>query len=80
MTSVADNPATGSAPATVGRPLIMNSVVSTLMGLRSGFNLAARFDNAQFQYGTDLSEPHFPTPGAAGLMGIAGLSIGRRRR
>jgi MYXO-CTERM domain-containing protein len=80
LTSAGDNMGTGNAQVTGGRPLIKSSVVFTFMGLPAGFNPAASINNIQFQYGTDLSEPHFPTPGAAGLLGIAGLFIGRRRR
>lgn len=80
IVSAGDNLATGNTPVTGSTPLIQSSVIFTLMGLPSGFNPAVSINNIQFQYGTSLSEPHFPTPGAAGLMGIAGLFIGRRRR
>ncbi|MBL8746145.1 MAG: hypothetical protein JNK58_07295 [Phycisphaerae bacterium] len=80
ITSAGDNPATGNSAVTGGRPLIKNSVVFTLSGLPSGFDPMARINNIQFQYGTDLSEPHHPTPGAASLLGIAAIFAGRRRR
>lgn len=80
ITSAGDNMATGQSAVTGTRPLIQSSVVFTLMGLPSGFDPAVSINNVQFQYGTSLADAHFPTPGAAALMGIAGLFAGRRRR
>jgi hypothetical protein len=45
--------------------LIQNSVVFTLPGLPSGFNVDTDIGNVFFQYGTALSEPRFPGHQAA---------------
>lgn len=80
IVSAADNVASGNAPVTGGNALIQDTVVFTLSGLPAGFDPMARITNIQFQYGTDLSEPHFPAPGPTALLGIAGLISLRRRR
>jgi hypothetical protein len=71
-------------------PLIKNSVVFTLSGLPTGFDIN-RFRNVGFQYGTALDEPQLPSnltvvplpAGAtAGLSALAGVAVvgGLRRR
>jgi hypothetical protein len=67
---------------TGGHALIKNSVVFTLGGVGSNFDLS-RIGNVSFQYGTDLSEPNIrvPAPSTAALMGLgAAASLRRRRR
>ncbi|CAG1002227.1 hypothetical protein PHYC_02978 [Phycisphaerales bacterium] len=79
LTSTGDNLATGNTPVTGSVPLVQDSVVFTLSGLPSGFDLG-RINNVWFQYGTGLDEPRNPAPGTAVLLGIGGLVVGRRRR
>src|SRR6185503_11805094 len=82
ITSAGDNTATGNTPVTGTNALIQNSVVFTLSGLPPGFNPATSISNVEFQYGTDLSEPHFPgVPEPATLVLMAGgaLLMGRRQ-
>lgn len=80
IVSLADNVATGNTPVTGTNALIQDTVIFTLSGLPQGFDPMGRIRNVQFQYGTDLSEPHFPTPGAASLVALAGLLSFRRSR
>lgn len=81
ITSAGDNLATGNSPLTSGsNALIKNQVVFTLSGLPNGFDPMAQISNVQYQYGTDLSEPHFPEPASAVLLGIAAIGLIRRRR
>lgn len=77
--STGDNPTTGNTPVTGSVPLVKDSVVFTLSGLPSGFDLG-RIDNVWFQYGTGLNEPRNPAPGTIALLGLGGLIVGRRRR
>lgn len=80
ITTAGDNPATGNGG--LNTELIHNSVDFVLSGLPSGFS-ESRITGVRFQYGTDYSEPGFnlvPAPGAAALLGLGGLMIGRRRR
>lgn len=81
ITSMGDNLATGNTPVTGTNALIKHSVVFTLGGVGSNFNLG-RIGNVSFQYGTDLSEPNItvPAPGAAGLLGLGAAGMLRRRR
>lgn len=79
ITSAGDNLGTGNMPL-MTNPLIKNAVVFTLSGLPMGFDPMTQIENIQFQYGTDLSEPHFPEPASAILMGIAAVGLLRRRR
>jgi hypothetical protein len=81
ITSAGDNPATGNTPVTGTNALIKNSVVITLSGLQTNFDLA-NISNVSFQYGTDLSEPNIKVPEAGALLlfgtGLVGL-VGYRR-
>ena len=74
-----DNSATGNGGVLGSGGLIKNSVTFVLGGIDPGFD-PATITNVQFQYGTDLSEPHTPTPGAASLLLLAGAASLRRRR
>jgi hypothetical protein len=87
ITSAGDDPNTGNN-GLIDDPIIKNSVVFTLSGLPAGFNVETGVTNVCFQYGTDLSEPHFsgkkdngggaqliPAPPAVLLMGIGGLGF-----
>ena len=61
--------------------LIKNSVVLTLTGLPSGFDVNT-IRNLSFQYGTALDEPNIPgtpAPGSIALVGGAALLLRRRR-
>lgn len=78
LTSAGDNPATGNG-GLLNDALIKNSVVFTLSGLPQGFSLN-QISNVWVQYGTDLSEPSFPTPGSVTLLALAGAVAARRRR
>lgn len=80
LTSAGDDTGTGNTPVTGENALIKNAVIYRLSGLPLGFDPEARITNVSFQYGTDLSEPNIPTPGAVALLGLAGLLTGRRRR
>lgn len=94
LLSAGDNPSTGNSPL-LTRPFIWDSVVFTLGGLPSTFDLDD-ISNVYFQYGTSLcpeepgfeGEPPVPPPGvipepitAAGLFaGIGALAAYTRRR
>src|SRR5262245_14557426 len=56
--SAGDNPLTGNTGVTGKGPLIKDSVRFTLT-VSSGFTLSELGDTVVFQYGTDLTEPHF---------------------
>jgi MYXO-CTERM domain-containing protein len=82
--SAGDNTATGNGGVLGSGGLIKNAVVFTLGGAGANFDLS-RITNVYFFYGTALGEGGYdgnlvPTPGAAGLMGLAGLAAMRRRR
>ncbi|MGE3180229.1 MAG: XDD4 family exosortase-dependent surface protein [Phycisphaerae bacterium] len=79
ISSTGDNPLTGNTPVTGTNALIQDSVVFRLGGLPSGFDPMRDVSNITFQYGTDLSEPHFPEPGS-GLLLSAIAILGLRRR
>lgn len=82
ITSMGDNLATGNTPVTGTQALIKHSVVFTLGGAGSNFDLS-RIGNVSFQYGTALYEPNIrvPAPSTAALMGLgAAASLRRRRR
>ena len=83
LASAGDNPATGNGGITGSGGLIKNSVVVTLGGAGTDFDLS-RIGNVLFFYGTAVGEGqfegHVPTPGAAALVGIAGLTCMRRRQ
>lgn len=80
ITSAGDDPLTGNTPVTGTNALIKNSVVFTLSGLPMGFDPMVSISNIQFQYGTDLSEPHFPEPSTMALLGFGAVAVLRRRR
>lgn len=87
LTSAGDIPTSGETPVTGPNPLIQNSVVFTLGGLPTGFDPALDVSNVWFQYGTELTDPHFPSTvipeplTATGmLLGVAGLTRYLRRR
>lgn len=84
ITSAGDNMTTGNQAVTGGFALIKNQVRFVIAGFGSNFDLT-RISNVSFQYGTDLAEPNdqatvTPTPGAASLLALGGLVLGRRRR
>lgn len=64
ITSAGDDPSTGNAPVTGGHALIQNSVLFTLGGLPSGFQLHNwSVLNVAFNYGTSLNlVPGFRQP------------------
>ncbi|MFZ3137792.1 MAG: XDD4 family exosortase-dependent surface protein [Thermodesulfovibrionales bacterium] len=70
-----------------GRGLINNSVVFTLSGLLTGFDLS-EIGDVRFRYGTCIDEPHFPgghtqVPEPCTILllgaGLAGVGLLRRR-
>lgn len=79
IASAGDNPATHNGGANT--PLIQNEVRFTLSGLPANFDLG-RITGVRFVYGTAYGEGQFdvPTPGALGLLGLAGVVASRRRR
>jgi hypothetical protein len=61
ITSAGDNPATGNAPVTGhNTALIQNAVRFTFDGVPGGFSLS-QITDVWFQYGTDFSEPYYPS-------------------
>ncbi len=78
ITSAGDNTATGNG-GLLNHAWVKNSVVFTVSGLPQGFSLN-QISNVWVQYGTDLSNPSFPTPGSLSLLAAAGVIAGRRRR
>ena len=82
ITTAGDDPGTPNSGIMHSSGLIKNSVVFEFSGLPTGYDLASMGARVTFQYGTDLSEPHFdaPNPAAALLLsgGLAGL-LGLRR-
>lgn len=79
--SAGDNVATGNGGITGSGGMIKNSAVFSLGNAGANFDLS-RIKNVYFFYGTALGEGGFdgvPTPGAASILGAAGL-IGLRRR
>ena len=93
IVSAGDNSLTGNGGVTGSGGLIKNSVIFTLSSLPQGFSLDS-ISNVGFQYGTNLSEPYFPStppqpgppvvpePSSFVLFGIgaAGLGVYVRRR
>lgn len=79
ITSAGDDPSTGNGDYNANA-LVKNSVVFTLSGLPSGFNLS-RISDVTVLYGTSATDPFIkvPTPGSVALFG-AGLLLSRRRR
>ncbi|MBL0870060.1 MAG: PEP-CTERM sorting domain-containing protein [Phycisphaerales bacterium] len=82
ITTNNDNFSNNNGGASV--PLIRNSVVFTLSGLPTGFDLG-RISGVVVQYGSALDEPQdtttlVPTPGALALLSMGGLVASRRRR
>ncbi|HPF40633.1 MAG TPA: PEP-CTERM sorting domain-containing protein [Phycisphaerae bacterium] len=81
ITSMGDNLATGNSPLTSGmNALIKYEVVFTLSGLPMGFDPATQITNVQYQYGTDLQEPHFPEPSSLAMLAIGAFAALSRRR
>lgn len=80
LLSSGDDITTGNTPVTGGFALVKDSVVFTLSGLPDGFDPEASIRNVWFQYGTSLSEPSFPAPGAAGAFMVGFALLARRRR
>lgn len=82
ITSAGDDPTSGNAAVT-STALIQNSVVFTLSGWNSNWDLASVISNIWFQYGTSLSEPSLgvPEPGVLALLGVGllGLVFGVRK-
>ncbi|MBN8646291.1 MAG: PEP-CTERM sorting domain-containing protein [Planctomycetes bacterium] len=79
--SAGDDVATGNGGITGSGGMIKNAAVFSLGNAGANFDLS-RIQNVYFFYGTALGEGGFigvPTPGAASLLGAAGL-IGLRRR
>src|SRR5215813_954956 len=83
ITSAGDNLATGNSAVTGGNALIKNSVIFTLSGLPAGFDPSTAISNVVFQYGTQLTDPHFPgnppsvpEPATLGLVGIGLVGVG----
>jgi hypothetical protein len=80
ITSAGDNSATGNQTVTGSDALIHNSVVFTLGGLPSNFNLSS-ISNVQFQYGAERGDPHFPgssavpEPATMALIGIGLVAL-----
>ncbi|MFH0963025.1 MAG: XDD4 family exosortase-dependent surface protein [Planctomycetota bacterium] len=74
--SAGDNTATGNSPI-LSRPFIKNGVVFVLGGLPGGFSLSD-IHNVWWQYGTDLSEPHFPEPTTILLLASSAVILGLR--
>lgn len=60
ITSAVDDPRTGNAPVTGNYALIRNSVVFSFNYIPESFSLE-QITNVWFQYGTDLSEPNYPS-------------------
>jgi len=80
LVPAADNVGTGNSPVTGDVPLIQDQVVFRLSGVPMGFDPEAMITNVNFQYGTDLSEPNLPEPGALGLLLLGGAALVARRR
>lgn len=78
LVSDGDSVGTGNSPVTGDVPLIQNQVVFRLSGLPSGFDPESMISNVNFQYGTDLSEPNLPEPGALALL-LVGACVALRR-
>lgn len=83
--SAGDNTATGNSGVLNSGGLIKNSVIFTLSGLPTGFNLSG-ISNVSFQYGTALNEPRIPgTPGTpiptpALLPGLVAFAVAALRK
>lgn len=80
ITTAGDNPATGNGDYN-SNALVKNSVVFTLSGLPTGFDLR-RVTDVTVLYGTSATDPFIkvPTPGPIALMSAGLLIVGRRRR
>ncbi|MCA9255113.1 MAG: PEP-CTERM sorting domain-containing protein [Phycisphaerales bacterium] len=81
ITSMGDNLATGNSALTSGmNALIKHEVVFTLSGLPMGFDPTTQITNVQYQYGTDLQEPHIPEPSSLAMLAIGAFAALSRRR
>ncbi len=92
LTSAGDNSATGNG-GIMGNELTKSAVTFMLGSLSAGFTLAD-ISNVTFQYGTALSDPHFPgngggggggggelpEPGTLTLFGLGALALAARRK
>lgn len=79
ITTAGDNPTTGNGDYNANA-LVKNSVIFTLSGLPSGFDLNLITD-VTVLYGTSATDPFIkvPAPGSIAIAG-AGLLVARRRR
>lgn len=81
ITSAGDDPLTGNAAVTGTNALIKNSVIFTLGGLPTDFDLNT-ISSVTFQYGTSLTEPSFqvPEPAPLAMIGLALTAFAALRR
>jgi hypothetical protein len=92
LASLGDNQATGNG-GILGNELTRYAVTFLLSGIDPSFNPLTGITNVTFQYGTNLSEPHFagepeggaqpsaiPEPATMGLVGVSLLALGVTRR